>query len=29
MQVVWIFGPLALLEVARVWKERKSRAGVS
>lgn len=24
MQVVWIFGPLVLLEIARVWKQRKS-----
>jgi hypothetical protein len=22
MQVVWIFGPLVLLEIARVWKQR-------
>lgn len=26
MQVVWIFGPLALLEIARVWKQRARRA---
>lgn len=23
MQVVWIFGPLALLEIARVWQQRR------
>jgi DMSO/TMAO reductase YedYZ heme-binding membrane subunit len=27
MQVVWIFGPLAVLEVARVWKQRARRDG--
>ncbi len=26
MQVVWIFGPLVLLEIARVWKTRKRTA---
>jgi methionine sulfoxide reductase heme-binding subunit len=28
MQVVWIFGPLVILEVARVWKQRRSKAAV-
>jgi len=27
MQVVWIFGPLVLLELARVWKQRTPKAG--
>ena len=22
MQVVWIFGPLVVLEIARIWKQR-------
>lgn len=26
MQVVWIFGPVILLEIARVWKQRRTRA---
>ena len=25
MQVVWIFGPLTLLELARVWKQRRAK----
>jgi methionine sulfoxide reductase heme-binding subunit len=29
MQVVWIFGPLVALEIARVIKQRKSSAGLS
>ena len=28
MQVVWIFGPLVILEIARVWKQRQQKAGV-
>jgi sulfoxide reductase heme-binding subunit YedZ len=28
MQVVWIFGPLVILEIARVWKQRQLKAGV-
>jgi methionine sulfoxide reductase heme-binding subunit len=28
MQVVWIFGPLVLLELARIWKQRRGRAGL-
>ena len=27
MQVVWIFGPLVVLEIARVWKQRSVKAG--
>jgi DMSO/TMAO reductase YedYZ heme-binding membrane subunit len=23
MQVVWIFGPLVVLEIARVWRQRR------
>lgn len=26
MQVVWIFGPLVLLEIARIWKQQRSKA---
>ena len=28
MQVVWIFGPLALLEIARLWKQRSSKKSI-
>lgn len=28
MQVLWIFVPLALLEIARIWKQRQPRAAV-
>jgi hypothetical protein len=28
MQVVWIFGPLLILEIARVWKQRQPASGV-
>ena len=28
MQVLWIFVPLALLEIARVWKLRRAKSGV-
>jgi sulfoxide reductase heme-binding subunit YedZ len=27
MQVVWIFGPVVVLQIARVWRERQARAG--
>lgn len=26
MQVVWVFGPLAVLEIARIWKQRSKSA---
>lgn len=29
VQVLWIFVPLALLEIARVWRRRKTRAAVT
>ena len=29
MQVVWIFGPLILLEIARVLRQRQNAAGKS
>jgi sulfoxide reductase heme-binding subunit YedZ len=29
MQVVWIFGPLVLLEIARVWKQSAATRGVA
>lgn len=29
MQVVWIFGPLVLLEIARVWKQSSATRGVA
>ena len=28
MQVVWIFGPLVILEIARIWKQRQAKPGV-
>ena len=28
MQVVWIFGPLVLLEIARIWKQRRARVAL-
>jgi sulfoxide reductase heme-binding subunit YedZ len=29
MQVVWIFGPVLVLEIARIWKQRRAAARVS
>jgi len=29
MQVVWIFGPLVILEIARVWKQRQPKSGAA
>ena len=26
MQVVWIFAPLVILEIARIWKQRRAKA---
>ena len=28
MQVVWIFGPLVILEIARIWQQRQPKPGV-
>jgi sulfoxide reductase heme-binding subunit YedZ len=28
MQVVWSFGPLVILEIARIWQQRQPKPGV-